>query len=210
MSKRIGGLSFVKRVVAGAALTLAGLAAGAAEPAAVAIFNGRDLTGWTAENAERFWRVADGVLVGENDAAQTGSVLRTAESYGDFVLEFEVRWSGEIDSGVMLRAPELQLQLGVSRSLKRDLTGAFYVGGSVRYPEAGLPRGVEQLFRPGEWNAFRLEARGTEFVVSLNGREISRYADAKYSGTAPIGLQVHPKLAMKVEFRNLRVMLPGR
>lgn len=189
----------------GLGLALAGLSAAIAEPAAAAIFNGRDLTGWTAPDAEKFWRVADGVLVGENDAALTGSILRTTESYGDFVLEFEVRWNGEIDSGVMLRAPELQLQLGVSRSLKRDLTGAFYVGGTVRYPESGLPKDVAELFRPGEWNAFRLEARGTEFVVALNGREISRFVDATYAGAAPLGLQVHAKLAMKVEFRNLRV-----
>ena len=48
------------------------------------------------------------------------------------ILEGEVRWEGEIDSGVMVRKPELQLQIGVSRSLKRDMTCSFYVG---NYPE---------------------------------------------------------------------------
>lgn len=200
MSKRAGWMKHLIMAALGA--TVAGRAL-AAE--ATPIFNGKDLTGWTAENAASFWRVEGGVLVGENDAAQTGSILRTTESYGDFVLEFEVRWTGEIDSGVMLRAPELQLQLGVSRSRKRDLSGAFYVGGKVGYPEAGLPRGVEQLLRPGEWNAFRLEARGAEFTVFLHGREITRFTDATYAGPAPLGLQVHAKLPMKVEFRELRV-----
>ena len=48
------------------------LASVALEP----IFNGRDLSGWQPEESP-FWRVEEGVLVGENDAALTGSMLRT-------------------------------------------------------------------------------------------------------------------------------------
>ena len=33
------------------------------------IFNGKDLSGWTPAEGP-FWRVEDGVLVGENDAAE--------------------------------------------------------------------------------------------------------------------------------------------
>jgi hypothetical protein len=95
------------------------------------IFNGRDLTGWTPP-AESHWKVVDGILVGENDAEKKGSMLYTDKAYGDVILEGEVRWEGEIDSGFMVRKPELQLQIGVSRSLKRDMTCSFYVG---NYPE---------------------------------------------------------------------------
>lgn len=181
----------------------------AAEPGVVPEFrplgDGSTLRGWTAENAATFWRFENGVLIGESDEALTGSVLRTVETFGDFVFEFDVRWMGEIDSGVMFREPELQLQLGVSRSRQRDLSGSFYTGGKVGYPEEGLGREVEKHFRPGEWNTFRLEARGTEFTVHLNGHPVSRYTDVKYAGAAPLGLQVHAKLKMRVEYRNLRV-----
>ena len=81
------------------------------------IFNGRDLTGWTPP-AEAHWKVVDGILVGENDAEKKGSMLYTEKAYGDVILEGEVRFEGEIDSGFMLRKPELQLQIGVTRSLK--------------------------------------------------------------------------------------------
>lgn len=168
------------------------------------IFNGKDFTGWKVPEPNPFWKVVGGVIVGENDEAKKGSMLWTEKSYGDFVIECEARWSGEIDSGIMLRKPELQLQMGISRSLKRDLTGSFYTGGAEKYPEAGQAKNLEKLFKPGDWNHYRLEAKGDAFTVWLNGVQVVKYTNAKYAGPAPIGLQIHPGLAMKVEFRNLR------
>jgi hypothetical protein len=178
-------------------------AAGAADTLP-AIFNGKDFTGWKVPEPNPFWKVVDGLIVGENDEAKKGSMLWTEKSYGDFVIECEARWSGEIDSGIMLRKPELQLQMGVSRSLKRDLTGSFYIGGTEKYPEAGQAKNLEKHFKPGDWNHYRLEAKGDTFTVWLNGVSVVKYTNAKYAGAGPIGLQIHPGLAMKVEFRNLR------
>jgi len=186
-------------------LALCGTARAADDTANLpSIFNGKDLTGWKLPEPNPFWKVVDGVLVGENDEAKKGSMLWTEKSYGDFVVECEARWSGEIDSGIMLRAPELQLQMGISRSLKRDLTGSFYIGGTEKYPEAGQAKNLEKLFKPGDWNRFRLKAKGDTFTVWINGVQAVKYTNAKYAGAAPIGLQIHPGLAMKVEFRNLR------
>src|SRR5262245_19223156 len=42
-----------------------------------ALFNGRDLTGWAVPSPNPYWRVENGVLVGESDEKQTGSMLRT-------------------------------------------------------------------------------------------------------------------------------------
>ncbi|MFM7243820.1 MAG: DUF1080 domain-containing protein [Planctomycetaceae bacterium] len=191
-----------------AALALAcGMAAGAvaAPPAHLPlepIFNGQDLAGWKAPDGP-FWRVEDGTLVGENDAALKGSMLYTDRVYGDVVVEADCRFSGEIDSGIMVRKPELQVQIGVSRSLKRDMTCSFYTG---KYPEeARAPRAAD-LLKAGDWNRIRVEARGDTFTVWLNGEQVSSYTSAKYDGAAPIGLQIHAGLPMKVEFRNIRAL----
>jgi hypothetical protein len=173
------------------------------------IFNGTDLAGWKVPEPNPFWRVENGVLIGENNEQLKGHILHTERSYTNFVVELEVRWSGEIDSGVMFREPELQVQFGISRSLKRDMTGAFYLAKhplnpKVGYPEAGHTKGVEKLFKPDDWNKFRIEAKGNTFTVWLNGEQISQYTEARYAGGAPLGLQVHPGLKMKVEFRNIR------
>jgi len=172
-----------------------------AEDTLESIFNGQDLTGWKAPEPNPFWKVVDGVLVGENDEKLKGSMLYTQQFYHDLVLEAEVRWSGEIDSGFMVRRPEIQMQIGVSRSLKRDMTCSFYTG---KYPEAGQAKNVDKLLKPGDWNTMRLQAKGDTFTVWLNGEQVAEYTDAKYTRPGPIGLQIHPGLKMKVEFRNIR------
>lgn len=166
------------------------------------IFNGTDLSGWQVPEGP-FWRVENGALVGENDAAKKGSMLYTDRTYGDVVVEADCRFSGEIDSGIMLRKPELQVQIGVSRSLKRDMTCSFYNG---KYPEEAQAKRAGDLLKPDDWNRIRVEARGDTFTVWLNGEQVSQYTNAKYAEPAPIGLQIHAGLPMKVEFRNIRAL----
>lgn len=164
------------------------------------IFNGRDLAGWRPVEGP-FWRVEQGILIGENDIALTGSMLRTEADYGDVIVEVDVRFHGEIDSGIMLRVPEVQVQIGVSRSLKRDMTCCFYTG---RYPEAARAPRAADLLMPDDWNQIRVEAKGDTFTVWLNGEQVSQYTDPKYAAPGPIGLQIHAGLPMQVEFRNIR------
>ena len=130
-------------------------------------------------------------------------MLYTEKSYGDVIVEGEVRFTGEIDSGIMVRKPELQVQIGVSRSLKRDMTCSFYTGS---YPEQARATRAADLLKPGEWNRIRVEAQGDTFTVWLNGEQVSRYTDAKYKDAGPIGLQIHGGLVMQVEFRDLRAL----
>ncbi len=175
------------------------------------IFNGKDLTGWKDPVGNKFWRVENGILVGENDAALKGNYLLTDKDYGDFVIEFDVRWkSGPLprglDTGIDMRKPRIQLQLGVSGSLLVDMTGSFYTGGKPAYPEAGQAKEFKKLMKPeGEWNTFRIHAKGNTFMCWINGTKASEYTDARFAGAATIGLQIHPGVKMKVEYRNIRL-----
>jgi len=166
------------------------------------IFNGQDLAGWKVVG-EPYWKVVDGAIIGANDAQKKGSMLYTEKSYGDAIIEGEVRFNGEIDSGIMVRKPELQVQIGVSRSLKRDMTCSFYTG---KYPEEARAPNADKLLKPGEWNRIRVEAKGDTFTVWLNGEQVSQYTSEKYREPGPIGLQIHPGLVMQVEFRDLRAL----
>lgn len=168
------------------------------------IFNGRDLTGWRV-SAGNCWRVEGHVLVGESDTAQTGSMLLTERAYGDVIVELEVRFREEIDSGIMLRQPEVQVQIGVSRSLKRDMTCSFYVGS---YPEEARAARAGELLAAGDWNRIRVAARGDTFRVWLNGELVSTYTSARHARPGPIGLQIHAGVPMKVEFRDIRALVP--
>ena len=125
-------------------------------------------------------------------------------------MEFDVRWKAEtergVDTGVEMRSPKIQLQLGISGSLRVDMSGSFYTGGKPAYPEAGQAKDAKKLMKPeGEWNAFRIEAKGDKFTCWINGTKASEYTDAKFSGAAPLGLQIHPGVKMKCEYRNIRL-----
>ena len=194
-----------------AALAALVVSASAAEVKLESAFNGKDLAGWKTSGADAFWTVADGVLVGANDTSfkdyKKGSMLYTEKAYQDVVIEGECRFNGEIDSGIMVRRDaagkkDIQMQIGVSRSLKKDMTGAFYIG---KYPEAGWAPKVATLWKNGEWNKIRFQAKGDTYTVWVNGEQVSQYVDANYPKAGPIGLQVHGGVKMKVEYRNISI-----
>ena len=192
-------------------LALPALAAdSSATPKLEPLFNGRDLSGWKDAANNKFWRAEHGILIGENDVALKGNYLLTEKDYGDFVIEFDVRWKDEtergVDTGLDMRKPRIQLQLGISGSLRVDMSGSFYTGGKPAYPEAGQAKEAKKLMRPqGEWNTFRIQAKGNTFTCWINGTKASEYTDAKYSGAAPLGLQIHAGAKMKCEYRNVRL-----
>ena len=182
----------------------------ASEPKLTPLFNGKDFTNFKSEGAAEFWRIENGVLIGENNAAQKGHMLWTTKEYKDFVIEFDARWKGTtprgVDTGVEMRKPHIQLQLGVSGSLRVDMTGSFYTGGKPAYPEAGQAKNAKELLRPeGEWNTFRIQAKGDTFMCWINGKKASEYTDKKFNGAAPLGLQIHGNVVMKCEYRNIRI-----
>src|SRR5882672_11085854 len=158
------------------------------------IFNGKDLSGWKVPADNKWWKVVDGVLVGENDEAKKGSMLYTEKSYQDLIVEADVRWSGEIDSGIMVRKPEMQLQIGTSRSLKKDMTCSFYCHGKYPDPARAKPEVVAKLLKEGDWNTIRFQAVGPKFTAWLNGEKVVEYEDPAFPNAAPIGLQIHPGL----------------
>lgn len=194
------------------------VSASAADVKPESAFNGKDLAGWKTSGSDAFWTVADGVLIGANDPSfrdyNKGNMLTTEKAYRDVVIECEVRFSGDVDSGIMVRRDadgkkDLQMQIGVSRSLKKDMTCAFYctIPGSkpakAGYPEAGWAPRVAALWKGDAWNKLRFQAKGDTFTVWLNGEQVSNYVDASYPQAAPIGLQVHGGVKMKVEYRNI-------
>src|SRR6476646_4463773 len=178
------------------------LSAHAAEPKLEPLFNGKDLTNFKAEDSKAFWRVENGILIGENDAAKKGNYLWTEKDYGDFVIEFDVRWTTQtergVDTGLEMRKPHIQLQLGVSGSLRVDMSGSFYTGGKPAYPEAGQAKEAKKLMKPeGQWNTFRIQAKGNTFTCWINGTKASEYTDAKFSGAGPLGFHIHPGVVIR-------------
>jgi len=176
-------------------------AAGAfAQAAPQPIFDGETLGGWKIAGAET-WSVEDGVLVGENDPEKKGSILWSEKEYADFVFRCEFQFNGKIDSGVFLRHENDQIQIGISGSLKRDMTASPYIASKRGYPVEA--KGVAELLKEGEWNTLKVTAKGPVYTVELNGKEVMTYTSDTAKEKGPIGLQVHPGREMKILFREL-------
>ncbi len=172
-------------------------------PASRAIFNGTDFTGWVVPENNTWWRVHDGMISVKSGPRKKGSVLWTEKKYRNFVVETDFRFGeGTIDSGVFLRTEKQQVQLGISGSLKRDMTGSVYVPGRGYPLEA---KGIKELLKPRDWNALKVEVIGSVYTVTLNGREVLVFEAENAVEEGPIGLQLHAGKVMAIDFRNVKV-----
>ncbi|MCW1924445.1 DUF1080 domain-containing protein [Luteolibacter arcticus] len=186
----------MKRILS-AAIALTGLSLASAEPLLKP-----DLSDIVVKGPKECWTFTDGVLTGKSIPEKKGSNLWTKREFKDFTLKGEFKFTGRIDSGVFLRAEGDQIQIGISGSLKRDMTCSPYIAKTGKYPKEA---DVKDLLKEGAWNTFTITAKGNQYLVSLNGKQVMDYTSETAVEKGPIGLQVHPGVEMTIEFRNLEV-----
>ena|SRR5690554_3563571 len=166
------------------------------------IFNGKNLKGWQIPDENIWWTAKDGVLSSKSDPTKKGSILWTEKEFGNFEIELDfLMGEGVVDSGIFLRSEQDQIQIGISGSLKRDLTGSPYIPGKGYPVEA---KGVEELLKTDEWNTMRVRLVEETYTVWLNGEEVLTYTSENMPKKGPIGLQLHPNNEMTIDFRNIR------
>jgi hypothetical protein len=161
----------------------------------VALFNGKDLTGWkhylwdpkakaedTTTPMTAVWSVENGILICQG--RPTG-YIRTEKEYSDYRLEVEWRWPEGTPGGnngvlVHTTTPNAlgQWPKSIEVQLAKDNAGDFWVIGTtlevtdVEKRRMGrrhlnLTDGSEKPL--GEWNKMEIEARGDEIKVWVNG-----------------------------------------
>ncbi|MEN9362637.1 MAG: hypothetical protein RL095_4172 [Verrucomicrobiota bacterium] len=181
-----------------------GLAPEPRDSLAPAIFNGKDLSGWKIVGGDpACWSVAEGVLKIKSNAKKQGSILWTEKSYQDFAFECEFKFgAGTIDSGIFCREEGLQIQIGISGSLKKDMTASPYIAATAKYPF--VAKGVDKLLKADDWNRLRIECRGRATQVWLNGEKVNEFDFPKGKETGPLGIQLHPGKEMAIDYRKIK------
>ena len=166
------------------------------------IFNGKDLTGWDVPDNNIWFTVKDGVLKLENGPQKKGQTLWTSDEYENFEREFDFKMGkGTVDSGVYVRNSREQIQIGISGSLKRDMTGSPYISGKGYPVEA---KGVKELLKLDDWNTMKICAEGKKYTVWLGGEKIMTYESDSAIKKGKIGIQLHGNRVMSIEYRNLK------
>lgn len=198
-----------------AVMLFAGCKTGRHNPsgAEVALFNGKDLTGWKFVSAdpqakmESTWSVKNGILV--CTGAPIGFVQSDRE-FTNFRMVVEYRWAPGREPGnsgifsringiprALPRCVEAQLKHGDAGDIL-TLQGMGMAAGQERLFEvknhelAGDIRGVKKTVdaekRAGDWNRVEILAQGSSYTVWVNGQEVNS-ASGIESVAGPVGLQ---------------------
>jgi hypothetical protein len=151
----------------------------------VALFNGKDLSGWkglvadppkrAAMSAEELakaqesadqqmrdhWKVVDGVLVFDGK----GQNLCTAKDYGDFELFVDWKIEQGGDSGIYLRGtPQVQIWDTALTNVGAEVgSGGLY--NNEKNPSKPLVKADKPV---GEWNTFHIKMVGDRATIKLN------------------------------------------
>jgi hypothetical protein len=193
----------------------------------VELFNGKNLKGWVKLDGSAEYRVEDAEVIGRSKTGTPNTFLATKKVYGDFILEYEMKMDGGLNSGVQFRSVALQpdgtervngYQVECDDHDNRPWAGGIFEEASRGwlYPMA-YHMGVTQKNRRGEWNKIRVEAVGSTIRTYINGINFANLVDdARSEGF--IALQVHgigDNAALEgkeIRWRNIRILTeePGK
>lgn len=191
----------MKLILLGLMLTI--LAPSAFAQKMVKIFNGKNLDGWKVPENNTWYTASKGILNIQSGPDRKGSILWTVKEYRNFIIQADFKMgAGTVDSGIFLRGENDQVQIGISGSLKRDMTGSPYIPG-LRYPVEA--KGVKELLREKDWNTMKVKVVDKTYTVWLNGKEVMTYTSEKIPASGPVGLQLHPGNDMNIQYRKIRL-----
>ena len=174
----------------------------AQDPKLKKIFNGKTLKGWVEPSNNVWWTVNDGILFVKSTAEKKGSILWSESKYENFIIQADfLMGDGTVDSGIFLRSEHDQIQIGISGSLKRDLTASPYI------PKKGYPveAKVRDILKLKDWNTMKVKVVGSTYTVWLNGNEVMTYTSENMPASGPVGFQLHPGNEMSCSFKNIRL-----
>jgi HEAT repeat protein len=183
-----------------------------------ALFNGRDLDGWTGSAASY---VPEGGRIVVHPERGGGN-LYTAREYTDFVLRFEFKLTPAANNGLGVRAPLEGDAAYVGMELQILEDGSPVYWGLEPYQYHGSVYGVvpakRGVLRPvGEWNGEEVTVQGRHVTVVVNGITVVDADLDTASAGGTLDHKDHPGLARQsghigflghgsaLELRNIRI-----
>jgi hypothetical protein len=170
------------------------------------LFNGKDLSGWIANDPSKF-KVDDGLLIGFQKDGK-GADLRTTQEFDHFELKFRYKRTENGNSGIWFRQ---FYQFDLLDMMPVTLSGAFYY---PKCPTTFVWKNVdESLEKKNEWNEGQVYANRNRIIFWLNGHmlgdETLDPSVHRISKSGTIGVQVHGGDAfrgMQVAFQKIDIL----
>jgi len=137
-------------IAAASALALATCFATAADM--IPLFDGKTLDGWAVKSGTASYKVDGGTIVGTTIVGSPNTFLCTKKTFGDFVLEFEVKCDADLNSGVQFRSEaydqDTEIEVG---GKKREFPAGRVFGYQVEIASNGCAGRVYDEARTGRW-----------------------------------------------------------
>jgi hypothetical protein len=180
----------------------------------------KDLSNWAQLNGTAPYKIEKGVITGTTVINSPNSFLCTKDTYGDFILEFDVLVHPEMNSGVQIRSESSSsYNNGRVHGYQVEIDPSPNGWTSAIYDEAR--RGwlytleknpaVVKAFKNKEWNHIRIEAIGNSIRTWLNGVPGADLID-DMTPSGFIALQVHSigndatKTGEEVKWKNIKII----
>lgn len=202
----------------------------------ISLFDGKTLKGWKPSTlGTATYEVKDGTIYGKTKEGSPNTFLLSEEQFGDFELQFEVKVHDKLNSGCQIRSrekteedlaktgkggkpandinrfhgPQVEIESspGQSGYIYGEATGRGWLS-----PEPKEKGHAHDFVKNGEWNQFRIVAKGVRIQTFINGNAVADLSDEAIYETHPkghIGLQVHGIKKgtgpFDVAWRNIRI-----
>lgn len=172
------------------------------------LFDGKSLVGWSIKSGFATYEVKDNTIHGTTAEGSGNSFLVSDKQYGDFELTFEVKVHDKLNSGCQIRSllkdvdkeksyggrlfgPQCEIEAspGQSGYIYGEATGRGWLS-----PEPQDKGHAHNHMKNGEWNSFKIIAKGANIKTFINGVAVADLTDEEIYKTHPkghIGLQVH-------------------
>jgi hypothetical protein len=171
------------------------------------IFNGKDLSGWTAHGTEK-WFVDDGKLVCESGPDKKYGYLSTNKPYKNFILKVEFKQEANGNSGVFIRSGIEGVKISgwqVEVAPLNHNSGGIYESYGRGWLIKPKPEDERHL-KEGKWNKMKIKVVNDEVTTWLNGHQMVYIKDEKIGkGEGFIALQIHEGGGIRVLWRDLKI-----
>ena len=180
------------------------------------LFDGKSLKGWHQLNGKARYEIVNGTIIGTTVPQEPNSFLATDETYGDFILEMELK-VGEMNSGIQIRSlslPEFNNVRVHGYQVEIDPSDRAWSGGIYDEARRGwmyqteMNPAAKKAFHKTGWNKYRIEAIGPVIRTWVNDIPVSYLVD-DMTLKGFIALQVHAikekEGGQQIQWKNIRI-----
>ena len=210
----------MKKIVASVILMVISFCTFAAKDGWEKLFNGKDLSGWERLNGTAEYTIVKGEIVGTSKSNTPNTFLATTRTFGDFILEYEMKMDTGLNSGVQIRSEsKKEINDGRVHGYQVECDDAPRGWSAGIYDEARrgwlypmeYNQASKKAYKRAQWNKYRVEAIGNSIRTWLNDLPCANLVD-DMTPSGFIALQVHAigkeaaNAGKTICWRNIRIM----